>query len=139
MRGPHSYSALHFTLSHQLVPKQGTLDLNYSIDPNLDPQSTSLQISLNGTAITTLHPGANPGDANGLVSVKIPVSSWLLVRSNTLTFEFIGSGVMEREQQAREHILCRLFPSSTFEAAGDWLRLGNDLSQLPLPLLDSEL
>jgi cellulose synthase (UDP-forming) len=139
MRGPHSYSALHFTLSHQLVPKQGTLDLNYSIDPNLDPQSTSLQISLNGTAITTLHPGSNPGDANGIVSVKIPVSSWLLVRSNTLTFEFVGSGVMEREQQAREHILCRLFPTSTFEAAGDWLRLGNDLSQLPLPLLDSEL
>src|SRR5258708_21711294 len=53
--------------------------------------------------------------------------------------EFYGMGDMELEQQAREHIHCRLLPSSTFEAAGDWLRLGNDLSQLPLPLLDSEL
>jgi cellulose synthase (UDP-forming) len=139
MRGPHSYATVHFTLSHQLVPKQGTLNLNYSIDPKLDPHSTSLQISLNGTAISILRPAPGSDDANGLASVKIPVSNLLLVRSNTLTFEFFGSGVMEQEEQAREHILCRLFPSSTLEAVGDWLHLGNDLSHLPLPLLDSEL
>ncbi len=46
---------------------------------------------------------------------------------------------MEREEQAKQHVLCRIFNSSNIEVAGDWLRLGNDLSQLPLPFLDSEL
>lgn len=137
MRGPHSYSVVHFTISHQLVPREGTLDLNYSIDPSLDPQSSSLQVNLNGNAIAALHP--EPGGRNSIASVKIPISSLMLVRANTLTFEFIGSAVMEREEQARQHILCRIFNTSRIEVAGDWLRLGNDLSQLPLPLLDSEL
>ncbi len=139
MHGPHSYSAVHFTLSHQLVPKRGTLNLSYAIDPNLDPHSTSLHISLNGTEIGTVHPDKGAESKNGPMSVNIPVSSLLLVRSNTLTFEFTGSEVMEREERATEHVLCRVFPTSTFEVSGDWLRLGNDLSQLPLPLLDSEL
>src|SRR5579863_9391035 len=139
MRGPHSYSAVHFTISHQLVPRQGTLALNYSIDPSLDPQSSSLQVSLNGNAIAAIHPTPDSGGQNGIASMKIPISSLMLVRANTLTFEFIGSAVMEREEQARQHILCRIFNTSTIEVSGDWLRLGNDLSQLPLPLLDSEL
>jgi cellulose synthase (UDP-forming) len=139
MRGPHSYATAHFVLSHQSVPKQGVLELRYGIDPSLDPQSASLQISLNGSSIATLHPAPNSASADGLASVRIPVSNLQLVRNNTLTFEFTGSGVMEREEQAKTHILCRIFPSSTFEVTGDWLRLGNDLSQLPLPLLDSEL
>ncbi len=139
MRGPHSYSAVHFTLSHQLVPKQGTLILNYTIDSSLDPMSTTLQINLNGTGIATLHPTPNPGGRDGLINVQIPVSSDLLVRNNALTFEFTGSAVMEREEQAKAHVLCRIFPASTFEVVGEWLRLGNDLSHLPLPLLDNEL
>jgi cellulose synthase (UDP-forming) len=139
MRGPHSYSAVHFTLSHQWVPKQGTLNLNFSIDPNLDPLATSLQIDLNGTTIATLHPTPSAGNRDGLANIKIPVSSVLLVRNNALTFEFKGSEVMEREEQARAHVLCRLFSNSTFEVDGEWLRLGNDLSHLPLPLFDREL
>jgi cellulose synthase (UDP-forming) len=139
MHGPHSYSAVHFTLSHQLVPKDGTLKLAYAIDPALDPQSTSLQISLNGNQIGEFHPGPAPENGSGITRVEIPVSGLLLVRSNTVSFEFKGSEVMEREEQAKTHVLCRIFPSSTFEVTGDSLRLGNDLSQLPLPLLDSEL
>jgi len=139
MRGPHFYSTVHFTLSHQLVPKEGTLNLAYAIDPTLDPQGTLLQISLNGTAIGEFHPEHSAENGSGITRVEIPVSGLLLVRSNVLTFEFRGSQVMEREDQARAHVLCRIFPSSTFEVTGSWLRLGNDLSQLPLPLLDSEL
>ena len=139
MRGPHSYSVVHFTISHQLVPREGSLDLNYSLDSDLDPQSSSLQISLNGTAIASIHPTPNSRVRNGITTIKIPISNLMLVRANTLTFEFVGSGAMEREEQAKQHVLCRVFNTSTIEVAGDWLRLGNDLSQLPLPFLDSEL
>jgi cellulose synthase (UDP-forming) len=139
MRGPHSYSAIHFALSHQLVPAQATLNLTYSIDPSLDPQSTTLQINLNGTSIATLRPAPGAAGNAGLAMIAIPISSVLLVRNNTVTFEFKGSAVMEREEQAKAHVLCRIAPTSTFDVTGDWLRLGNDLGQLPLPLLDSEL
>ncbi len=139
MYGPHFYSAVHFTLPHQLVPKTGTLNLAYVMSPSLDPQTTSLQISLNGTEIDVLRPGHASENGTGITRVEIPVSGLLLVRSNTLTFEFKGSEVMAREEQARTHVLGRIFPSTSFEITGDWLRLGNDLGQLPLPLLDSEL
>ncbi len=139
MRGPHSYYSVHFTLSHQLVPKEGTLHLDYGIDSGLDQQSTSLQISLNGTPIATLRPGQNPPNENGISRAAVSVPGLLLVRNNTLTFEFIGSGILERDDHARDHTLCRLLPSTTIDIVGDRLRLENDLSQLPLPLLDSEL
>ena len=139
MRGPHSYSSVHFTLSNSLVPQQASLKLFYNIDPSLDPQSTLLRVSINGTAVATLLPARSPSAGDGLTSIEIPVSNLLLVRSNTMTFEFIGSEVMQREDQAREHVLCRVFPASMLEVSGDWLRLGNDLSQLPLPLFDIDL
>jgi cellulose synthase (UDP-forming) len=139
MHGPHFYSTFHFTLPHQLVPKEGTFNLAYAMEASLDPQSTSLQISLNGTEIGVFHPGQAAENGSGITRVEIPVSGLLLVRSNTLTFEFKGSEVMAREDQARAHVLCRIFPSSALEVAGDWLRLGNDLGQLPLPFLDNEL
>jgi cellulose synthase (UDP-forming) len=139
MRGPHYYSTVHFTISHQLVPKAGTISLAYAIDPTLDPQSTSLAIGLNGTPIGEFHPSPGSENGSGLTRVEIPVSGLLLVRSNALTLEFKGSEVMQQKEKASTQVLCRVFPSSAIEITGDWLRLGNDLSQLPLPLLDSDL
>ena len=139
MRGPHYYSTVHFTISHQLVPKAGTISLAYAIDPTLDPQSTSLEISLNGTQIGEFHPSPGSQNGSGITRVEIPVSGLLLVRSNALTFEFKGSEVIGQNETASAHVLCRVFPSSAIEIMGDWLRLGDDLSQLPLPFLDSDL
>jgi cellulose synthase (UDP-forming) len=139
MHGPHSFATVHFTLPHQLVPKSGTLDLAYLMVASLDPQTTSLQVSLNGTEIVVVHPGQVSENGSGILRMEIPISGLQLVRSNTLTFEFKGSEVMAREEQARTHVLCRIFPSSSLGITGDWLRLGNDLGRLPLPLLDSEL
>ena len=139
MRGPHSYYSVHFTLSHALVPRQATLKLLYSIDSSLDPHSTSLRVNLNGSPIATLAPPPPTEMRNDMAMVEIPVSDALLVRSNTLTFEFTGSGVMLSENQARQNILCRISAASTLEVAGDWLHLENDLAQLPLPIFDNDL
>jgi cellulose synthase (UDP-forming) len=139
MRGPHSYFTVRFTLAHALVPHQATLKLLYNIDPSLDPHSTSLRVTLNGSAIATLAPPPPSDLKNNMALVEIPVSDALLVRTNTLTFEFTGSGVMLSENQARQNVLCRIFPASSLEVAGDWLRLENDLTQLPLPIFDNEL
>jgi cellulose synthase (UDP-forming) len=139
MRGPHSYYSVRFTLSHALVPRQATLRLFYSIDPGLDPRATSLRVNLNGTAIATLTTPRAADIRNGFAPVDLMVPDALLVRSNVVTFEFTGSGVMQREEQARAKILCRIGQASTLTVSGDRFRLNNDLSQLPLPVFDSDL
>ncbi len=139
MRGPHSYYSVHFTLSHTLVPNHASLRLIYRIDPSLSPHATSLRVSLNGSTIATILPPVVPEQGNALDASDIPVPDTLLVRNNTFTFEFKGSGVMQAEDAVREKILCRISQASTLEVSGDRLRLENDLSQLPLPVFDSGL
>jgi cellulose synthase (UDP-forming) len=139
MRGPHSYYSVRFTLPHALLPRQAPLKLIYSFRPGLDPRTTSLRIALNGATIATLLPSA-PSAATGDVnrsSLLVPTD--LLVRSNTLTFEFDGSGVMQQEDQAAAGILCSIHSDSTLEVMGDQLRLQDTLDQLPLPFFDSDL
>jgi cellulose synthase (UDP-forming) len=137
MHGPHSYSSVHFTLSHLLVPKSATLRLIYGGDASLDARTTSLRIILNGIAISTLAPPSGKKDEAATVVVPIPEN--LLVRNNTLTFEFLGSGLMQPDEQARARVRLRISPASTLTVAGDRLDWKNGLSQLPLPIFDGEL
>ena len=139
MRGPHSYYSLRFTLSYAMMPKRAALKLIYSIDPNLEPNTASLGIILNGIVVATLPPPPASAINDGFLTANIPISDNLLVRSNVLTFEFIGSGVMQREEQARAHVFVRISPGSTLEVNGDRIPWRNDLSQLPLPIFDSDL
>jgi cellulose synthase (UDP-forming) len=139
MRGPHSYYSARFTLSHALLPRHAPLKLIYSFVTGLDPHTTSLKISLNGTTISTLLPPPPSESSDGFTQTDILVPNDLLVRSNTLTFEFTGSGVMQQEDQARARVLCHISAASTLEVSGDHLRLQNNLNQLPLPFFDSDL
>jgi cellulose synthase (UDP-forming) len=140
LRGPHSYYSVKFTLPNTLVPRRAALSLHYNFDPTLDPHTTSLKITLNrGGAIATLTPQLGPHAENGSADVEVTVPADQLVRSNTLTFEFTGSGMMQREDQSQSKILARISPDSGIEVDGDRLRLQNDLGQLPLPVFDTEL
>ncbi|WP_263351799.1 UDP-forming cellulose synthase catalytic subunit [Acidicapsa acidisoli] len=139
MRGPHSYSSVGFTLPYTLVPRQATLKLIYSFDPALDTHSGSLAINLNGTRIGVLQPTHSTDPGAGFAEARIAVPSDLLLRTNSLVFEFAGSGIMQREEEARAHILCRISPGSALEVDSDRLQWQNDLSQLPLPIFDSDL
>ncbi len=140
MHGPHSWYSAQFNLSSALVPRVATLRLRYSIDSGLDPRVTSLNVELNGTTIATLRP--TPAFQSGTVNFideDLQVPAGLLVRTNNFTFEFSGSGVMERESQAGSAIRVRISPQSTLQVSGYRLRLHNDLSQLPLPFFDPDL
>jgi cellulose synthase (UDP-forming) len=139
MRGPHSYDSVRFTLSHILVPRHAVLRLIYSFDPRLDEMSASLKVSLNGTALVTLQPSAKSRLSEGFAEFEIPLPQDQLVRNNSFTFEFIGGGAMQREDLARTQILARISAASSLEVSGDRLMWQNDLSQLPMPLFDSEL
>jgi len=113
--------------------------LAYWIDPSLDAHAASLRINLNNTVIATLFPPLATEAKGGLFSASVDVPDTLLIRSNSFTFEFTGNGVMQREEEARQQVLCRISQASTLEVSGDRLRLENDLSRLPLPLFDTDL
>jgi cellulose synthase (UDP-forming) len=139
MRGPHSYYSLHFTLSYAMMPRGATLKLVYSVEPGLDPRSASLGIIVNGISVATLPPEPAAQSSDGFTTASVPIPDSLLVRSNVLTFEFIGSGVMQREEQARAHVFVRIGAASTLEVNGDRILWENNLNQLPLPIFDSDL
>jgi cellulose synthase (UDP-forming) len=139
MRGPHSYYSVRFTLSNVLVPQQTVLKLSYSIDPSLDGRTTFLKVTVNGTIVATLHPELQGQSADGFVEVEVPILNAPLVRNNLIVFEFIGGGAMQREDQAGARVLARIASNSTLNVVGDRLLWKNDLSQLPLPIFDSDL
>jgi cellulose synthase (UDP-forming) len=139
MKGPHTYYSLRFILSYGMLPRSGMLKLNYSIDPSLDPRTTSLGVILNGINIVSLAPPAATEVHGGFTTVLIPIPDTVLVRSNVLTFEFTGSGVMQQEDLAMTHVMVRINPASVLTVSGDRLPWENNLSHLPLPIFDTDL
>lgn len=139
MRGPHSYYTLRFTMSYAMAPTRAALKLIYNMDQSLDPHTTSLKVILNGIPITSLPPVPGLGSNGAFTTTEVPVPHEYLVRSNILTFEFTGSGVLQQEDQAKAHVLVRISPASTLEVNGDRLVWGNNLNHVPLPIFDTDL
>lgn len=139
MRGPHSYYSLHFTLSYLLFPRRATLRLIFNVAPGVDPHSTALKIMVNGIVVADFPPSPAPDGNYGTVTTQIDLPGDLLLRSNVLTFEFTGSGVMQREEQASAQVLVRISRDSSVEVSGDRLPWQGDLGQLPLPIFDTGL
>jgi len=139
MRGPHAYSTINFTLSHTLVPRNAVLHLLYQFDPQVNTRSAFLKLFLNGTLIAALEPH-DESEAAGTFSVKdIVVPEDLLLRNNTLAFEWIDTQSISKNAQTQGPVACRISPLSTVRVEGEHLRWQNDLSQLPLPIFDGDL
>jgi cellulose synthase (UDP-forming) len=139
MRGPHAYSSINFTLSHTLVPQHAALHLLYQFDPSLKTASAFLKLFLNGTLIATLEPESASEAIDGLSEKEIVVSEDLLLRTNTLAFEWIDTRPAPKNAQTKVPVACRISPLSALRVRGDHLRWQNDLSQLPLPIFDGDL
>ena len=139
MRGPHAYSSINFTLSHTLVPRHAALHILYKFDLASNSNSAFLKLFLNGTLLATLEPQALSEAVNGFEVQDIVVSEDLLLRTNTLAFEWIDTRSTARYAQAKVSAACTISPLSALRVSGDHLRWQNDLSQLPLPIFDGDL
>jgi cellulose synthase (UDP-forming) len=139
MRGPHAYSSINFTLSHTLVPRRAELHLLYQFDPTLKTRPAFLKLFLNGTLITTLEPQTAPGAADQFSANDIVVPEDLLLRTNTLAFEWIDTRSSSKNAQTEGPVACRISSLSAVRVRGGHLRWQNDLSQLPLPIFDGDL
>ena len=141
MHGIDSQHSIFFTLQQTHVVKSAKIHIYYSFSPSLLPQLSHMQLLLNGTLFATLpippEQTAATGSKDEEAEISIPAE--LLVRKNILTIEFIGHYVMVCEDPANTTLWARVATGTYLDFSGDVLPLTDDLKQLPLPFLDTEV
>ena len=141
MHGIDSQHSIFFTLQQTHVVKSAKIHIFYSFSPSLLPQLSHLQLMLNGTLFATLPipPGQTSATGSKEEEAEISIPAELLVRKNILTMEFIGHYVMVCEDPANTTLWARVATRTYLDFSGDVLSLADDLKQLPLPFLDTEV
>ncbi len=139
MRGPHSFYSVGFVLSNSRIPRRGQINLTYHFSPEALAPNTSIDVRLNNTTIGHIVAPGKPQQTGEYGFVTFPVPAELLIRSNQLTFEFIGGGRPQSDGQDRAPALALIGASSTVLVVGDRVAMKRDLSLLPLPLFDADL
>jgi cellulose synthase (UDP-forming) len=141
MHGIDSQNSVFFTLPQTHVVKTAKIHIYYTFSPSLLPALSHMQLLINGTLFATLPipPGQTPGSAGKLEEADISIPAELLVRKNVLTMEFIGHYVMVCEDPANTTLWARVGTGTYVDFTGDILPLADDLKQLPLPFLDTDV
>jgi len=141
MHGIDSQHSIFFTLNQTHVVKTAKIHVYYSFSPGLLPALSHLQLILNGTLFATLPvpPEQTQGGASKDAEAEISIPAELLVRKNVLTLEFIGHYVMVCEDPSNTTLWARVQTGTYMDFTGDVLPLADDLKQLPLPFLDTEV
>ncbi len=141
MHGIDSQRSIPFTLPQTHVVKSAKIHIYYTFSPSLLPQLSHMQLMLNGTLFATIPipPGQTPGSAGKMEEAEFSIPAELLVRRNVLTMEFIGHYVMVCEDPANTTLWARVGTGTYLDFSGDILPVSDDLKQLPLPFLDTEV
>ncbi|WP_263358263.1 UDP-forming cellulose synthase catalytic subunit [Acidicapsa ligni] len=141
MRGIDSQHSTFFTLNQTHVVKTAKIHIYYAFSPSLLQQLSHIQLMLNGTLFATLPvpPGENSTTGSKVEEADISIPAELLVRKNVLTIEFIGHYVMVCEDPSNTTLWARVGTGTYLDFSGDILPLTDDLKQLPLPFLDTEV
>ena len=141
LRGIDSQMQIPFNLKQTHVVKAAKLHVYYIFSPSLLSQLSHIRISLNGTLFATLQvpPDTNATNGSQDQEQEFTIPPELLVRRNVLTFEFIGHYVMVCEDPANTTLWARIHRGTYLDISGDILPLPDDLKQLPLPFLETEV
>lgn len=112
-----------------------TLELDYTPSPSLLPGSSQINVYLNGELQSTK---ALDKDAIGKAShLSVPINAKALKNQNQISIELIGHYRLVCENEASSAVWLDIGPTSTLAVEKQLLRLGNDLSQLPKPFVDT--
>jgi cellulose synthase (UDP-forming) len=141
MHGVDSQHSIFFTLQQTHVVKTAKIHIYYAFSPSLLPQLSHIQLSLNGTLFATIPipPDETPASGSKDEEAEFSIPAELLVRKNILTIEFIGHYVMVCEDPSNTTLWARVATGTYMDFGGDILPLSDDLKQLPLPFLDTEV
>jgi cellulose synthase (UDP-forming) len=141
MHGVDSQHSIFFTLQQTHVVRTAKIHIFYAFSPSLLPQLSHIQLSLNGTLFATIPvpPDETPATGSKDEEAEFSIPAELLVRKNILTIEFIGHYVMVCEDPSNTTLWARVATGTYMDFGGDVLPLSDDLKQLPLPFLDTEV
>ena len=139
LRGVDASRSVYFSVPRNQLVKSATMRLRYHFSPGLLPGISHLNVSLNGTLVTTLAVNAPPNTMgqNAPLEASVNLPADLLVHDNQLTFGFVGHYALQCEDQTNSTLWARIDGASTIELAGSLLPLANDLKVLPLPFYDN--
>jgi cellulose synthase catalytic subunit (UDP-forming) len=141
LHGIDSQYSVFFTLQQTHVVKSARIHIYYSFSPGLLPQLSHMQLLLNGTLFATLPipPGQTPSTESKAEDAEFTIPAELLVRRNIFTVEFIGHYKLVCEDPSSTTLWARVATGTYMDFSGDVLPLADDLKQLPLPFLDTEV
>src|SRR5579859_1668237 len=141
MHGIDSQISVPFTLPQTHVVKAAKIHIYYTFSPSLLPDLSHMQLMLNGTLFASLPipPGQTPGSAGKQEEAEFSIPAELLVRRNVFTMEFIGHYVKVCEDPSNTTLWARVGAGTYMDFSGDILPLSDDLKQLPLPFLDTDV
>jgi cellulose synthase (UDP-forming) len=138
-RGVNASRGVRFALSQSQIVEHAKLNLHYSFSPALISQLSHLNVMLNGTLVSTLPAPSKINETQDSLTATLDLPADLIVRSNLLTFEFVGHYTQSCEDPANSALWARVETNSTLELGGTLLPLADDLKLLPLPFYDSLL
>jgi cellulose synthase (UDP-forming) len=136
LHGIDSFRTVSFLLPRDEIAEQAELHLVYRFSEEA-AVSGQLKVSLNGTVFATLQLAGNNHRAT--LERVVPVPAELLVRTNALTFEFIGRQGAHCEEHNTELLWGQIDLSSTLTVRGQRLSLPASLQDLPLPFVDPQM
>jgi cellulose synthase (UDP-forming) len=138
LHGIESRSSIYFTLPLTHVVRSAKVHLYYAFSPSLLPQTSHLELMLNGTLFATIQPTPrqSSGSASHDAETELNIPPELLAHNNTLTIQFIGHSTQVCENPANTALWARVDRNTFLDIQGDLLPLTGDLKQLPVPFLD---
>jgi cellulose synthase (UDP-forming) len=138
LHGVDASKSIYFSVPGNQVVKTGAILLRYHFSPGLIPGISQLNVSLNGTLVSTLAVGAqsNPTREDTLIESTVNLPAELLVHDNQLTFQLIAHYALQCEDPLSSTLWTEIDGTSTVELAGSFLPLANDLKLLPTPFFE---
>jgi cellulose synthase (UDP-forming) len=130
LRGSESRAQINFTIPVTKVVSSSTLTLVYSAPQQLRPRELALNLSLNGTPVSTVEvtPGTN-------VSTQVTIPSELLATENALTFQLSGQCASCNGGDGASP-WATIGLGTGLSLNGTRLPISNDLRLLPQPFFD---
>jgi cellulose synthase (UDP-forming) len=135
LQGLDATRSVTFAFPQNETVTAATLRLRYRFSPGLLPGLSQLNVSVNGRLVDTIPVAVSQTalEQGAPLESVIALPAELLVRSNRLSFQFVGHYAAQCEDPSNSTLWAWIDPLSTIEVAGSVVPLTNDLKLLPLP------
>ena len=138
LRGVDARSEISFRIPLTKVVTAAHLDLRYHVSPNVIPEVSQIQVTLNGTSVGSIPILPNKASPHAVISAPLELPAELLTSENTLRFQ-VAAKCRGCDDAAQAELWTRIELTTQLHLSGSILALANDLRLLPAPFFDSSL